>query len=136
MLCIFILIYEHSGRRAHTFFSGRVNLFAEGCRGSLSEKIIRKYDLRKKGQGQHQTYALGIKEASSNYYLKKVWEIDADKHKPGAVVHTLGWPLDHKTYGGSFLYHMQDRQVSIGLVCALNYHNPYFNPYEEFQVTV
>ncbi|MFS7906883.1 putative electron-transferring-flavoprotein dehydrogenase [Helianthus anomalus] len=103
---------------------GRVNLFAEGCRGSLSEKIIRKYDLRKKGQGQHQTYALGIKE---------VWEIDADKHKPGAVVHTLGWPLDHKTYGGSFLYHMQDRQVSIGLVCALNYHNPYFNPYEEFQ---
>ncbi|KAK1413573.1 hypothetical protein QVD17_35349 [Tagetes erecta] len=103
---------------------GRVNLFAEGCRGSLSEKIIRKYDLRKKGQGQHQTYALGIKE---------VWEIDADKHKPGAVVHTLGWPLDHKTYGGSFLYHMQDRQVSIGLVCALNYHNPFFNPYEEFQ---
>ncbi|KAI3683290.1 hypothetical protein L1987_83793 [Smallanthus sonchifolius] len=78
---------------------GRVNLFAEGCRGSLSE----------------------------------VWEIDADKHKPGAVVHTLGWPLDHKTYGGSFLYHMQDRQVSIGLVCALNYHNPFFNPYEEFQ---
>ncbi|XP_076895575.1 electron transfer flavoprotein-ubiquinone oxidoreductase, mitochondrial-like [Bidens hawaiensis] len=103
---------------------GRVNLFAEGCRGSLSEKIIRKYDLRKKGEGQHQTYALGIKE---------VWEIDADKHKPGAVLHTLGWPLDHKTYGGSFLYHMQDRQVSIGLVCALNYHNPFFNPYEEFQ---
>nr|XP_043611160.1 electron transfer flavoprotein-ubiquinone oxidoreductase, mitochondrial [Erigeron canadensis] len=103
---------------------GRINLFAEGCRGSLSEKIIRKYDLRKKGQGQHQTYALGIKE---------VWEIDASKHKPGAVVHTLGWPLDHKTYGGSFLYHMQDRQVSIGLVCALNYHNPFFSPYEEFQ---
>ncbi|GJT90517.1 electron transfer flavoprotein-ubiquinone oxidoreductase, mitochondrial [Tanacetum coccineum] len=78
---------------------GRINLFAEGCRGSLSE----------------------------------VWEIDDSKHKPGAVVHTLGWPLDHKTYGGSFLYHMQDRQVSIGLVCALNYHNPYFSPYEEFQ---
>ncbi|KAL8204539.1 hypothetical protein R6Q57_010162 [Mikania cordata] len=103
---------------------GRVNLFAEGCRGSLSEKIIKKFDLRKKGQGQHQSYALGIKE---------VWEIDANKHKPGAVVHTLGWPLDHKTYGGSFLYHMQDRQVAIGLVCALNYHNPFLNPYEEFQ---
>ncbi|KAI3697173.1 hypothetical protein L6452_29988 [Arctium lappa] len=103
---------------------GRINLFAEGCRGSLSEKIIKKYNLREKGQGQHQTYALGIKE---------VWEIDASKHKPGAVLHTLGWPLDHKTYGGSFLYHMQDRQVSIGLVCALNYHNPFFNPYEEFQ---
>ncbi|XP_071689524.1 electron transfer flavoprotein-ubiquinone oxidoreductase, mitochondrial [Rutidosis leptorrhynchoides] len=103
---------------------GRINIFAEGCRGSLSEKIIKKFDLRKKGQGQHQTYALGIKE---------VWEIDASKHKPGAVVHTFGWPLDHKTYGGSFLYHMQDRQVSIGLVCALNYHNPFFSPYEEFQ---
>ncbi|KAL4561268.1 hypothetical protein LXL04_033432 [Taraxacum kok-saghyz] len=103
---------------------GRINLFAEGCRGSLSEKLIKKYNLREKGQGQHQTYALGIKE---------VWEIDASKHKPGAVVHTLGWPLDHKTYGGSFLYHMQDNQVSIGLVCALNYHNPYFSPYDEFQ---
>ncbi|KAI3738942.1 hypothetical protein L2E82_29238 [Cichorium intybus] len=103
---------------------GRINLFAEGCRGALSEKIIKKYNLREKGQAQHQTYALGIKE---------VWEIDASKHKPGAVVHTLGWPLDHKTYGGSFLYHMQDNQVSIGLVCALNYHNPYLNPYEEFQ---
>ncbi|KAK3031900.1 hypothetical protein RJ639_035210 [Escallonia herrerae] len=103
---------------------GRVNLLAEGCRGSLSEKIMRKYKLREKGQGQHQTYALGIKE---------VWEIDADKHKPGSVLHTLGWPLDHKTYGGSFLYHMKDRQVAVGLVVALNYHNPFMNPYEEFQ---
>ncbi|KAK9058369.1 hypothetical protein SSX86_023210 [Deinandra increscens subsp. villosa] len=116
--------YKKDNYQPGVELKGRVNLFAEGCRGSLSEKIIRKYDLRKKGQGQHQTYALGIKE---------VWEIDADKHKLGAVVHTLGWPLDHKTYGGSFLYHMQDRQVSIGLVCALNYHNPFFNPYEEFQ---
>lgn len=103
---------------------GRVNIFAEGCRGSLSEKIIKKYNLREKGQGQHQTYALGIKE---------VWEVDASKHKPGSVVHTLGWPLDQKTYGGSFLYHMNDQQVSIGLVIALNYHNAFLNPYEEFQ---
>ncbi|XAR57607.1 Electron-transferring-flavoprotein dehydrogenase [Bertholletia excelsa] len=102
----------------------RLTLLGEGCRGSLSEKIIKKYNLRGKVQGQHQTYALGIKE---------VWEIDASKHKPGCVIHTLGWPLDHKTYGGSFLYHMQDRQVSIGLVVALNYHNPFLNPYEEFQ---
>ncbi|CAH2041954.1 unnamed protein product, partial [Thlaspi arvense] len=79
----------------------RLTLLGEGCRGSLSEKIIKKYNLRGKVQGQHQTYALGIKE---------VWEIDASKHKPGCVIHTLGWPLDHKTYGGSFLYHMQDRQ--------------------------
>ncbi|CAK9167795.1 unnamed protein product [Ilex paraguariensis] len=104
---------------------GRVNLLAEGCRGSLSEQVMRKYNLREMGQGQHQTYALGIKE---------VWEIDTGRHKPGSVLHTVGWPLDHKTYGGSFLYHMTDRQVAIGFVVALNYHNPFFNPYEEFQV--
>ncbi|XP_027117527.1 electron transfer flavoprotein-ubiquinone oxidoreductase, mitochondrial-like isoform X2 [Coffea arabica] len=80
---------------------GKVTLLAEGCRGSLSENVISKYNLRDKGQGQHQTYALGIKE---------VWEVSGDKHYPGLVLHTLGWPLDHKTYGGSFLYHMKDRQ--------------------------
>ncbi|KAJ6683334.1 hypothetical protein OIU85_007059 [Salix viminalis] len=101
---------------------GRVTLLAEGCRGSFIR--VKKYKLREKGHAQHQTYALGIKE---------VWEIDESKHKPGAVLHTLGWPLDQKTYGGSFLYHMKDRQLSIGLVVALNYHNPYLNPYEEFQ---
>ncbi|CAI0541113.1 unnamed protein product [Linum tenue] len=104
--------------------AGRVTLFAEGCRGSLSEKIIKKYHLREKRNAQHQTYALGIKE---------VWEIDESKHQPGAVIHTLGWPLDQKTYGGSFLYHMSERQVAIGLVVALNYKNPYLSPYEEFQ---
>lgn len=103
---------------------GRVTLFAEGCRGSLSEKLIKKYNLREKGQGQHQTYALGIKE---------VWEIDTDKHQPGYVLHTLGWPLDQKNYGGSFLYHLKDRQVAVGLVVALNYQNPFLNPYEEYQ---
>ncbi|RVW91855.1 Electron transfer flavoprotein-ubiquinone oxidoreductase, mitochondrial [Vitis vinifera] len=81
---------------------GRVTLLAEGCRGSLSEKVLRDYNLREKAQAQHQTYALGIKE---------VWEIDEAKHKTGTVLHTLGWPLDHRTYGGSFLYHMNDRQV-------------------------
>ncbi|ESQ38959.1 hypothetical protein EUTSA_v10001353mg [Eutrema salsugineum] len=103
---------------------GRVTLFAEGCRGSLSEKIIKKYKLREEVNAQHQTYALGIKE---------VWEIDESKHNPGEVVHTLGWPLDPKTYGGSFLYHMNDRQIALGLVVALNYKNPFLNPYEEFQ---
>ncbi|KAL4025178.1 hypothetical protein IC575_013556 [Cucumis melo] len=103
---------------------GRITLLAEGCRGSISEKLIKKYSLRKKVNAQHQTYALGIKE---------VWEIDEGKHDPGAVLHTLGWPLDRKTYGGSFLYHMKDRQISIGLVVALNYQNPFLNPYEEFQ---
>ncbi|RWR96778.1 electron transfer flavoprotein-ubiquinone oxidoreductase, mitochondrial isoform X1 [Cinnamomum micranthum f. kanehirae] len=103
---------------------GRITLLAEGCRGSLSEKIIKEHKLREKGHAQHQTYALGIKE---------VWEIDEKKHKPGFVLHTLGWPLDSKTYGGSFLYHMKDRQVSIGLVVALNYHNPFLSPFDEFQ---
>ncbi|CAL5322693.1 unnamed protein product [Camellia sinensis] len=104
----------------------RITLLREGCRGSLSEKIMKKYNLREKVQGQHQTYALGIKE---------VWEIDSSKHEPGHVLHTLGWPLDNKTHGGSFLYHTKDRQVSLGLVVALNYHNPFLNPYEEFQET-
>ncbi|XP_031380301.1 electron transfer flavoprotein-ubiquinone oxidoreductase, mitochondrial isoform X2 [Punica granatum] len=117
------------GTKKETFqqgvaLKGRITLLAEGCRGSLSEKLLRKFNLREKGHGQHQTYALGIKE---------VWEIEEHKHKPGSVIHTLGWPLDNKTYGGSFLYHMNDRQVSLGFVVALNYGNPYLNPYEEFQ---
>ncbi|XP_027341746.1 electron transfer flavoprotein-ubiquinone oxidoreductase, mitochondrial isoform X2 [Abrus precatorius] len=103
---------------------GRITLLAEGCRGSISEKIMKKYNLREKGGAEHQTYALGIKE---------VWEIDEEKHQPGAIIHTLGWPLDRKTYGGSFLYHMKDKQISIGLVVALNYQNPFMNPFEEFQ---
>uniref|UniRef100_A0A8R7JZ38 Electron transfer flavoprotein-ubiquinone oxidoreductase n=1 Tax=Triticum urartu TaxID=4572 RepID=A0A8R7JZ38_TRIUA len=103
---------------------GRIILLAEGCRGSLSEKIITNHKLRESGQGQHQTYALGIKE---------VWEIEEGKHKPGSVVHTVGWPLDMKTYGGSFLYHLDDRQLAIGLVVALNYRNPFLSPYDEFQ---
>ncbi|XP_044971425.1 electron transfer flavoprotein-ubiquinone oxidoreductase, mitochondrial isoform X1 [Hordeum vulgare subsp. vulgare] len=103
---------------------GRITLLAEGCRGSLSEKIITNYKLRESGQGQHQTYALGIKE---------VWEIEEGKHEPGSVIHTVGWPLDMKTYGGSFLYHLDDRQLAIGLVVALNYRNPFLSPYDEFQ---
>ncbi|CAL5435950.1 unnamed protein product [Camellia sinensis] len=94
---------------------------------ALAMKIMKKYNLREKVQGQHQTYALGIKE---------VCEIDSSKHEPGHVLHTLGWPLDNKTHGGSFLYHTKDRQVSLGLVVALNYHNPFLNPYEEFQFTL
>ncbi|PHT52649.1 Electron transfer flavoprotein-ubiquinone oxidoreductase, mitochondrial [Capsicum baccatum] len=90
----------------------------------LQRSFPKLHSIRKRGQGQHQTYALGIKE---------VWEIDADKHQPGSVLHTLGWPLDQKTYGGSFLYHMKDRQVAVGLVVALNYQNPFLNPYEEYQ---
>jgi len=104
--------------------AGRITLLAEGCRGSLSEKIIRNHKLRERGQGQHQTYALGIKE---------IWEIEEGKHEPGSVIHTVGWPLDMKTYGGSFIYHLDDRLLAIGLVVALNYQNPFLSPYDEFQ---
>lgn len=103
---------------------GRLTLLGEGCRGSISEKLIRDHNLRDKGKSQHQTYALGIKE---------VWEIEEANHAPGMVLHTVGWPLDMNTYGGSFLYHMNDRQIAIGLVVALDYRNPYLSPYDEFQ---
>ncbi|GAB9462537.1 Electron transfer flavoprotein-ubiquinone oxidoreductase [Globisporangium polare] len=105
---------------------GRVTLFGEGCRGSCSEEIMKKFNLREGVQPQ--TYGLGIKE---------VWRIPKEQHKPGYVQHTLGWPLQNsamdKTFGGSFLYHMEDDLVQIGVVIGLDYENPYINPYEEFQ---
>ncbi|PUA19883.1 electron transfer flavoprotein-ubiquinone oxidoreductase [Glaciimonas sp. PCH181] len=100
----------------------KYTLFAEGARGSLGKQIIAKYDLNKGKDPQ--TYGLGIKE---------LWEIDPKLHKPGLVVHTAGWPLDTKTYGGSFLYHLENNQVAVGYVVGLSYENPYMSPYEEFQ---
>eukprot|EP00899_Mesostigma_viride_P016252 jgi/Mesvir1/24628/Mv21936-RA.3 len=105
---------------------GTVSLLAEGCRGSLSESIIERFSLREKAGAQHQTYGLGIKE---------VWEVRPEKHSPGTVLHTVGWPLPPDTYGGSFLYHMADNKVALGLVVGLDYKNPYLNPYQEFQVS-
>ncbi|GMN65504.1 hypothetical protein TIFTF001_034561 [Ficus carica] len=126
--------------------TGRITLLSEGCRGSLSEGWVKltndAENLKFKGLiylSIHSKSSKAIKARNyefrivSNITLFVVWEIDKGNHKPGAVLHTLGWPLDQKTYGGSFLYHMKDRQVSIGLVVALNYHNPFLNPYEEFQ---
>ncbi|KAJ1916473.1 hypothetical protein H4219_003780 [Mycoemilia scoparia] len=101
---------------------GKVTLFGEGCHGSLTKSLISKFKLR--DEGQYQTYGLGIKE---------VWEIDPKKHKPGTVIHTLGYPLDYQTYGGSFIYHLQDNMISLGLVVGLDYQNPYLSPYKEFQ---
>ncbi|GAB4392132.1 MAG: electron transfer flavoprotein-ubiquinone oxidoreductase [Gammaproteobacteria bacterium] len=98
-------------------------LFAEGCRGSLSQRLIKHYQLRDDTQSP-QTYAIGIKE---------LWEIDPAKHAVGTVVHSVGWPLDNKTYGGSFVYHLQNNLVSVGLVIGLDYQNPYLNPFEEMQ---
>jgi electron-transferring-flavoprotein dehydrogenase len=97
-------------------------LFAEGCRGSLTKRIMREFNLRK--DADPQTYAIGLKE---------VWEIDPKLHKKGHVMHTTGWPLDNKTYGGSWLYHMDDNLISIGFVIGLDYQNPYLSPFQELQ---
>ncbi len=100
----------------------RQTIFAEGCRGSLTKTLFERFDLRK--DAQPQTYGIGIKE---------LWEIDPAKSKPGLIEHTVGWPLDHKTYGGSFLYHLDDNIVSVGFVVGLDYGNPHLSPFEEFQ---
>ena len=100
----------------------RQTVFAEGCRGSLTKSLMQRFGLR--DGAQPQTYGLGIKE---------LWEIDPAKHQPGLVVHTVGWPLPSDTYGGSFLYHLENNQVAVGFVVGLDYPNPYLSPYEEFQ---
>ncbi|TPX76899.1 hypothetical protein CcCBS67573_g01820 [Chytriomyces confervae] len=100
----------------------KVTLFAEGCHGSLSKKVINKFDLRK--DSQPQTYGLGLKE---------VWEIDPAKHEPGLVLHSIGWPMKFDTYGGAFMYHLEDNLCAIGYVVALDYENPTLSPYKEFQ---
>ncbi len=100
----------------------KYTLFAEGARGHLGKQLISHYQLD--AGRDPQTYAIGIKE---------LWEIDPTKHQPGLVMHTAGWPLDSDTYGGSFLYHMQDNQVVVGYVVGLAYQNPWLSPFEEFQ---
>lgn len=116
-----------SGERKATFERGmalkaRATLLAEGCRGSLSGRAMEEFGLREGVQPQ--TYALGIKE---------VWEVPAEQHEEGTVWHSVGWPLDDQTYGGSFLYHMADNRVALGLVVALDYADPTLSPFEEFQ---
>ena len=100
----------------------KYTLFAEGARGHLGRQLLEKFDLAK-GKAP-QTYAIGIKE---------LWEIDPAQHQPGLVVHTAGWPLNSDTYGGSFLYHLENNQVAVGYVVGLGYDNPYLSPFEEFQ---
>lgn len=103
-------------------FHARVTLLAEGCHGSLTKQVIKKFDLRR--DSQPQTYGLGIKE---------VWEIDPAKFEKGLVVHSMGFPLPSDTYGGGWMYHFGDNMVSIGLVVGLDYPNPWLAPYGEFQ---
>ena len=100
----------------------RQTLFAEGCRGSLTKTLFEQFELR--DGVEPQTFGIGIKE---------LWQIDAAKHEQGRVVHTVGWPLDRNTYGGSFLYHLEDNQVAVGFVIGLDYQNPHLSPFDEFQ---
>ncbi len=97
-------------------------LFAEGCRGSLTGLLFDRFKLREGVDPQ--TYGIGIKE---------LWEVDPACHQPGKIVHTVGWPLDASTYGGSFLYHLENNQVAVGFVVGLGYANPHLSPFEEFQ---
>lgn len=97
-------------------------LFSEGCRGELSQQLMKKFNLR--DNTQPQTYGLGIKE---------IWRVTPEQHTPGKVVHTVGWPLDNKTYGGSFIYHLNNQQVALGFVVGLDYPNPWMSPFEEMQ---
>jgi len=104
----------------------KATLFAEGCRGSLSKEVIAKFGLD--ADVEPQTYGIGLKE---------LWRIDPAKHEPGKVEHTVGWPVDNNTWGGSFLYHLNeedgDTLVACGYVVALDYSNPYLNPFRTFQ---
>lgn len=101
---------------------GKQTILSEGCRGSLSERIMEHFSLREGVCPQH--YGLGVKE---------VWELKPENHQAGLVVHTVGWPLKSDTYGGAFLYHMKPNLLHIGMVVGLNYKNPYLSPYQEFQ---
>ncbi|MFN0042792.1 MAG: electron transfer flavoprotein-ubiquinone oxidoreductase [Alphaproteobacteria bacterium] len=97
-------------------------VFAEGCRGSLTKGLFARFGLR--DGVDPQSFGIGIKE---------LWEVDPAHHHAGRVVHTIGWPVDRRTYGGSFLYHLENNQVSVGYVIGLDYENPHLSPFDEFQ---
>ena len=97
-------------------------MFAEGCRGSLTKTLFERFGLI--DGVDPQTFGIGIKE---------LWQVEPANHKQGLVIHTVGWPLDSRTYGGSFLYHLEDNQVAVGFVVGLDYRNPHLSPYDEFQ---
>lgn len=101
---------------------GKYTIFAEGARGNLGKQLIAKFKL---DEGKDpQTYGLGVKE---------LWEIDPQRHQPGFVMHTAGWPMNNDTYGGAFLYHLDDNKVTLGFITGLDYSNPYLSPFEEMQ---
>jgi electron-transferring-flavoprotein dehydrogenase len=100
----------------------KYTIFSEGCRGSLTKTLFERFNLRDGVAPQN--YGIGIKE---------LWEVEPAKHQPGKIVHTVGWPVDTETYGGSFLYHLEDNQVAVGFVIGLDYKNPHLSPFDEFQ---
>ncbi|MCL4169732.1 UNVERIFIED_CONTAM: hypothetical protein GTU68_067051, partial [Idotea baltica] len=118
---------DPEGNKKSNFEAGmelhaKYTIFAEGCRGQLGKELIEKFCLDQDADAQH--YGIGFKE---------LWEVDADNHEPGKVVHGSGWPLSKGTSGGSFMYHLDDNLVSIGLIVDLNYSNPHLSPFDEFQ---
>ena len=100
----------------------QVTVLAEGCRGSVSKALIAKYELDK--EVDPQTYGIGIKE---------LWQVPEGRVKPGTVQHTIGWPMDSSTYGGSFLYQLDEDRIALGFVVGLDYQDPQFEPFEAFQ---
>ncbi|MHB9367597.1 electron transfer flavoprotein-ubiquinone oxidoreductase [Pseudomonas amygdali pv. morsprunorum] len=100
----------------------KYTLFAEGCRGHIGKQLLKRFNLDDEADVQH--YAIGLKE---------IWEVNPAKHEQGLVVHTAGWPLDDANPGGSFLYHLENNQVVVGLIVNLSYSNPYLSPFDEFQ---
>ncbi|MBM3548686.1 MAG: electron transfer flavoprotein-ubiquinone oxidoreductase [Alphaproteobacteria bacterium] len=116
-----------NGKKTSSYTEGvelraRFTLFAEGARGSLTKTLVTRYRLR--DGVDPQTYGIGIKE---------LWEVDPEQHRLGQVMHTIGWPMSAGTYGGSFLYHLENNQVAVGFVIGLDYDNPWLSPFEEFQ---
>lgn len=100
----------------------KLTLLAEGCRGSLTKTLFDRFNLRE-----------GVDPQSFGIGIKELWQVPKENHKKGSIMHTIGWPLDFNTYGGSFLYHLENDQISLGFVVGLDYQNPYLNPYQEFQ---
>ena len=118
---------DKEGNKKESFESGielhaKVTVFAEGCRGHLGKQLIRKFELDKDKDPQQ--YGIGLKE---------IWEVDEKQHEEGLVMHTAGWPLDNSTYGGSFMYHAENKQIFLGYVIGLDYKNPHLSPFDEFQ---
>ncbi|MEC9341502.1 MAG: electron transfer flavoprotein-ubiquinone oxidoreductase [Pseudomonadota bacterium] len=118
---------DREGQPKDTYTQGidihaAVTVLAEGCRGSISKQLIQRFGLDENAQPQ--TYGIGMKE---------LWQLPQGRVEPGLIQHTIGWPLDSKTYGGSFLYHLDDNRVAVGFVAGLDYTNPRFEPFEAFQ---